>query len=46
MLISVPTTAVPALGPDSTHANTSFIKVLPLGQMSGILFPAGTHRYR
>lgn len=42
MLISVPTSLVHALDPDSTSVNTSFITVLPLNQLSGILLPGGT----
>lgn len=41
-LISVPTAPVCALGPYSTAVNTSFIKVLPLNQLSGTLLPPGT----
>lgn len=42
MPISVPTSLVLAPGPDSTSVNTSFIPVLPLNQLSGILLSGGT----
>lgn len=41
MLISASTAPDRALGPESTAVNASFIKVLPLNQLSGLCFLRG-----